>query len=114
MIGGKNQAQNQPTAWGTMLQSSSYGSTIPVIYGTTMSPLLAIWAANLRQGGSGKKFKNMKKGVQSYVENVDFLLGHNPIMGCLQCKVNGSMYPLTMTSTTFTASAGRGSYTITD
>ena len=54
----KNQSAQRPTAMGTLLQNSAYGSTIPVIYGQTQSVLLAIWAANLRQGGGGiKKFK---------------------------------------------------------
>jgi hypothetical protein len=53
----KTQAQQRPTAMGTLLQASAYGATIPVIYGQTQSNLLAIWAANLRQGGLGiKKF----------------------------------------------------------
>ncbi len=60
----KSQSAQRPTAMGTLLQNSAYGSTIPVIYGQTQSVLLAIWAANLRQGGGGiKKFKQKKKGI---------------------------------------------------
>lgn len=90
----KSQGAKQPTAYGSLLQSSAYGSAIPIIYGQTQSPLLAIWAANLRQGGSGKKKKALLKGAPTYVENVDFLLGHNPIMAVLQVWNNGSLLPL--------------------
>jgi hypothetical protein len=102
MQGFKSQAATKPTAMGSLLQASTYGATIPVIYGQTQSPLLAIWAANLRQGGSSKKGKGggskKKGGPPTYVENVDFLLGHNPIMAVLQAMVNGSLYPLTFKS----------------
>lgn len=114
MIGGKNQGAIKPTALGSMLQASTYGQTIPTIYGMTQSPLLAIWAANLRQGGSVKKFKQMKKGITTYVENIDFLIGHNPIMGVMQMWNNGSLYPLTFTSQSFTASGGRQSFVVSD
>ena len=96
MMSGKNQASQQLTAFGSMLQASTYGLTIPVIFGLTQSPLLPIWAANLRQGGSTKKFKQMKKGVITYVENIDFLLGKNPILGALQMWNNGALLPLTV------------------
>jgi hypothetical protein len=111
---GKNQASQRPTAFGSMLQAATYGMAIPQIYGRTQSPLLAIWAANLRQGGSTKKFKQMKKGITSYVENIDFLVGHNPVMGMLQLWNNAAPIPLNFVEATFTAGAGRGSYTVPD
>jgi hypothetical protein len=95
MFGGKNQSGTRPTALGTMLQASTYGMTIPVIYGMTRSPFLAIWANNLRQGGSGKKGKASKKGGQpDYVEAINLLLGHNPIMDMLQVWSNSTRYGL--------------------
>lgn len=114
MQGFKSQASQKPTAMGSLLQASTYGATIPVGYGQTQSPMLAIWAANLRQGGGVKKFKQFKKGITNYVENIDFLLGHNPIMGVLQVVVNGGNYPLNFTSQSFSAAAGAGSYEVTD
>ena len=90
----KSQGAKQPTAYGSLLQSNSYGSAIPIIYGQTQSPLLGIWAANLRLGGSGKKKKALLKGAPTYVENIDFLLGHNPIMAVLQVWNNGSILPM--------------------
>ena len=111
----KTQAQQRPTAMGSLLQASAYGATIPVIYGQTQSNLLAIWAANLRQGGGGtKKFKQSKKGITNYCENIDFLLGHNPIMGVLQIINNGSNTPLAFTKQTFSGAGGRQSFTVTD
>src|ERR1700735_2683733 len=92
MIGGKAQSRQRPTALGTMLQASTYGMTLPTYYGTTRAALLATWAANLRQGGSDKKGK--KKGVQTYVENIDFLLGSNPIECVLQTWNNSTKFPL--------------------
>jgi hypothetical protein len=111
----KSQSAQRPTAMGSLLQSSAYGSVIPNGYGMTQSPLLAIWAANLRQGGgSTKKFKQMKKGVTNYCENVDFLLGHNPIMGVLQVMNNGSNAPLNFASESFTSAGGRQSFAVSD
>jgi Putative phage tail protein len=98
MFSGKNQASQHPTAFGSMLQASTYGVVIPVGYGLAQSPLYAIWAANLRQGGSTKKFKQMKKGVTSYCENIDFLLGKNPIQGTRRMWNNGALLNLNFTS----------------
>lgn len=92
MLGGKTQAQQKPTALGSLVNASTYGATIPIIYGTGLATLLAIWAANLRKGSSGKKAKMKgKKGrPPTYVENVDFLLGQNPIEGVLQMWSNNT------------------------
>lgn len=114
-MAGKNQASQTPTAFGSMLQASTYGMTIPVVCGRTLSPLLAIWANNLRQGGSTKKFKQMKKGITAYTENIDFLLGYNPIFGVLQMWNNGAKYPLNfVTYSTAVTSGGSASVTISD
>ena len=111
----KNQAGTKPYAMGTLLQNSAYGSTIPVVYGQTLSVLLAIWAANLRQGGGSiKKFKQIKKGITNYCENIDFLLGHTPIMGVLQLSYNSGWFPLEFTSQSFTSVGGRQTFTVTD
>jgi hypothetical protein len=100
---------------GTLLQNSAYGSAIPVVYGQTLSVLLAIWAANLRQGGGNiKKFKQIKKGITNYCENIDFLLGHTPIMGVLQMAYNSGWFPLNFTSQSFTSAGGRQTFTVTD
>jgi hypothetical protein len=111
MMTGKNQSSQQMTALGSMLQASTYGMTIPDICGTTISNLLAIWAANFRQGGSTKKFKQLKKGITAYTENIDFLIGYNPILGVLQFWVNNGKYPLNFVTQTF---SGSGPWTITD
>jgi hypothetical protein len=103
---GKSQAAQKPTAMGSLLNSSTYGATIPKIYGMTISPLLWIWAANLRQGGSVKKFKQLKKGVTAYVENIDGLLGHNPILGVNQMWNNGATIPLALA--TYSQGGGSG------
>jgi hypothetical protein len=114
MFGGKNQASTRPTALGTMLQASTYGLTIPQIYGMTRSPFLAIWANNLRQGGSGKKGKASKKGgPPDYVEAIDFLLGHNPIMDMLQIWANSTKYGLDFVEVGYGGFAP-ASYTIAD
>ena len=100
---------------GTLLQSSAYGSTIPVGYGLTQSNLLAIWAANIRQGGGNtKKFKQVKKGIINYCENIDFLLGHNPVRGVIQVMNNGSNTPVNYTSASFSSAGGRQSFTVAD
>ena len=111
----KSQSAQRPTAMGSLLQNSSYGAAIPVIYGMTQSNLLAIWAANLRQGGGNtKKFKQIKKGITNYCENIDFLLGHNPIRGVIQVQDNGTNFPVAFTSQSFSGSGGRQTLTVTD
>jgi hypothetical protein len=45
----------KPTAMGIMLQASTYGMTIPVVYGRIKSTLLLIWLDGLRQQNGGKK-----------------------------------------------------------
>jgi hypothetical protein len=109
----KSQGQKQPTAMGSLLQSSAYGSAIPVIYGMTQSPPLAIWAANIRQGGNKGKLKQYKKGITQYVEDIDFLIGHNPVRGINQIMLNGSILPLSPQVQSFSY-AGGGSVEVTD
>jgi hypothetical protein len=107
MIGGKAQSASRPTALGTLLQSACYGAAIPTVFGCVRSPLLAIWAANLRTGGSDKKAK--KKGVQTYVENIDFLIGSNPIQGVLQFwGNNNARFPLNFVKLDISLSGGLG------
>jgi hypothetical protein len=115
MFSGKNQASQKPTAFGSMLQASTYGVVIPVPYGRCQTPLYAIWANNLRQGGSTKKFKQDKKGIISYCENIDFLIGKNPILSALQSWNNGAILPLNDEVYTTTATAGSpGVFTVPD
>lgn len=71
-----------------MLNASTWGRTIPEILGMTRSTFLAIWAANIRHGNSSKKGK--KKGVKTYIENIDMLIGTNPIEGVLQMWSNNT------------------------
>lgn len=85
MFGGKSQGAVRPIALGSTLNSSTYGQTIPVIYGRMKSALYMTWEANIRTSGS--KFKK-KKGSQTFAANVDFLLGHNPILGPLEFWMN--------------------------
>lgn len=115
MYSGKNQASQRPTAFGSMLQASTYGLVIPVPYGRCQTPLYAIWANNLRQGGSIKKFKQLKKGITAYCENIDFLIGKNPILAALQSWNNGAILPLSDQVYMTTATAGTaGVFTVPD
>ena len=101
MIGKASNSQIRTVALGATVQSSTYGQTIPRIYGRCKSALYLIWAANLRQGASGKGAKKenllgpLSKifGIgQGYLENVDFLVGHNPILNALQFWVNQTQW----------------------
>jgi len=83
MIGKHPYGQIPPTAFGVQLNSSVYGSAIPSIYGRVRARTLVIWSNNLRKGSSGKK-KKKKKGPPTYVENIDFLIGSNPILSALR------------------------------
>src|ERR1035437_4170568 len=111
MISGKSQAGTAPYAYGSLLQAATYGVAIPVGYGMTISPVLATWTANLRSFNSGKKFKSLKKNMQAYCKNINFVLGHSPIVGVNQLWNNSATIPVAYTSTTFT---GPGPWTITD
>ena len=104
MIGKATDSILKAGAVGTMVNASTYGRTIPLIYGTVRSPLLAIWAANIRQGSSSKKKK--KKGVQTYIENIDLLVGHNPLAQSLQWWTDANNFlPLQFKKATFTLSS---------
>jgi len=85
---------HRPTALGTLLSSGAYGATIADVYGTPRLPPMPIWAANLREGHSGKKFKS-KKGAVAFVENINMMVGSNPILNVLQIWSNQqNEYPL--------------------
>jgi hypothetical protein len=107
VIGGKSNAGVRPTALGSMLQSSVLGAVIPTVHGMVKSPIYPIWAANLRQGDSDKKDK--KKGVTTYVENIDVLLGSNPIQRAMQFWGNNNQrYPLNLVKLDTTIPAPTG------
>jgi len=120
MIGSKNQASVRPIALGATVANSTYGATIPVIFGRIKSALYLIWNQDLRQGSGGKKLKKIatlgKKGAPTYVERVDFLLGHNPIAGVLQFWQNQTTkLPLNFASYTLTIiDIFGGTFTIPD
>src|ERR1035438_2432194 len=101
MIGKASNSQIRTVALGATIQSSTYGQTIPRIFGRCKSALYLTWAANLRQGASGKgaKKENLLGPLskifglgQGYLENVDFLVGHNPILNALQFWVNQTQW----------------------
>jgi hypothetical protein len=107
---GKNQsnANTKPTGLGTTLGTSLYGTAIQTIIGRTKAALQLIWANNLRvnPNGSGKKGKGggKKGGPDNYLENVDLLLGSNPIVTPLQVWANQSdSYTLDFTTHEFTS-----------
>ena len=114
MLGKATDSILKAGALGSMVNASTYGRTIALIYGTTRAQVAATWAANLRTGASSKKSK--KKGVQTYVENIDFLIGHNPIGGPLQMWDNANtLYPLEFEKYTHTINfESWGSVTVPD
>ena len=95
MIGKLSNSRIKPQALGVTSNSSTYGQTIPVIYGRTAGALYLIWCANVRPGPSAKKGKGggSKKGkgaVTTYVANADCLIGTNPIAAILECWDNNN------------------------
>src|ERR1035437_9953972 len=92
MMGGKSNAKTQMYLAGLQSQSSVYGATIPVYYGCTRGTPLLIWAPGVwcRKGDGlhGSKKSSSIGGPTNYVENVDFLIGHNPIAGVLRFYYN--------------------------
>src|SRR6185437_14957317 len=116
MISGKTPASQRPTALGTLLQAATYGLAIPTGFGTTQTSILPIWTANLRQGSCrGKKKKLLKKkSPPTYVENIDCLIGSNPIEGVLQIWENGKRLPLNFVKYDFSPVFNTRAVTIPD
>ena len=115
MIGGKVHGQQRPTALGSLVNAMTYGMAIPTIHGTTQSNCLGIWAQHLRQGKCrGKKYKGKKKGTPNYIENIDFLIGSNPIEGVLQAYLNNGKYSLNFIRLQISSGAYPASYTFVD
>jgi len=94
MIGGKSNAWQRAYLAGIQAQTSVYGATIPVYYGRMRGSPLLIWQNGLRKGAGLSQKKGKKKGSPNFVENVDFLLGHNPIAGALQFWYNNAKLTL--------------------
>ncbi len=94
MIGGKSNAWQRAYLAGIQAQTSVYGATIPVYYGRMRGSPLLIWQNGLREGAGLSQKKGKKKGSPNFVENVDFLLGHNPLAGVLQFWYNNSKLKL--------------------
>lgn len=112
MLGGKQQSIFRNNAIGLVMQSSVYGNAVPIIFGRARGALYLIWAENLRQHHSWKKLL-FKKTQPTYAENVDFLLGQNPISGVLQMwEDNNTKLPLNFVSVSPTSISGN--YTIPD
>ena len=95
MIGKVAQNQIRPVGLGITSNSSTYGQTIPVVYGRTRGGLYLTWCANVRKGSSGKKGKGGggggkkgKGGTPTYIANVDCLIGTNPIVSPLEAWDN--------------------------
>jgi hypothetical protein len=113
MIGKAANSKIRSTALGLQFQSSVYGSAIPLIYGRTRCPLSMTWAKNLRESeNSSKKGKGSTGGKKSggdaptYSENLDFLIGCNPIVAPLQFWQNREQrYLLNFPVVTFTKAA---------
>ena len=119
MLGKTPASSIKPQALGTTPQSSTYGMTIPVIFGLAKVGLCLIWVNNIRQYGSSKKGKGGgKKGgaaIPGYAAAVDCLIGTNPIAGVIQCWDNNQA-KIAMGFDRFTAtlSGGASQVTVTD
>lgn len=116
MIGKHANSAIRPYALGLTPQSSVYGATIPVIYGLTRGAVYPIWVQNLRKSsGSSKVIKQKKGHPETYAENIDFLIGTNPIAAALQLwQNNNQKLALEYTSYSVTPAGGAGAVTISD
>lgn len=92
MIGNFGQSKYAPTLNGIMQSTSSYGATIPRIFGTVLASPLITWMNGLRQAPTSKKGGSKKSGhINTYRSNCNALLGHNPILSVLRCWANGPL-----------------------
>jgi len=102
---------------GLQAQSSVYGATIPVYYGTTKGTPLLIWLPGvwLRKGDglSGSKKSSSLGGPPNYIDNADFLIGHNPIAGVLRFWYNNTSRSLHFTKYTSSHAATSNGFSIT-
>lgn len=81
MLGGKTGAKIKNVSNGIRMDSSVYGTCIPVIIGRTRVSGKMIFAGNYRtHRGSSKKGGGKKGNATSYSGNFDWLIGYAPIM----------------------------------
>lgn len=112
MLGKTPSSATRPTLGGIQAGTSTYGSTIPTVYGVIRQQLLLIWLQNLRKVGQSAKSK--KKGsTPLYACNANFLLGSNPISNVLQFWLDNNQL-LDLLFQTHTATVSGGSVTIPD
>ncbi len=82
MLGGKAGSKVKPISNGIRMDTSVYGSVIPVVVGRTRIPGKMIFAGNYRtHKASTKKFGGKKGQKQtSYSGNFDWLLCYAPVV----------------------------------
>ena len=82
MLGGKAGAKVKPISNGIRMDTSVYGSVIPVVFGRTRIPGKMIFAGNYRTHKSSTKKFGGKKGQKqtSYSGNFDWLLCYAPVV----------------------------------
>src|ERR1035438_6093717 len=97
MLGKASNSQIRFVALGANVTSSTYGQTIPVIYGMTKVSLYLIWNFGPYDGSSSKSNKKVSwlpSWLQPPTYNmfVDYLIGHNPILNALQFWTNANQW----------------------
>ncbi len=113
MMGGKQNSLTRMYLAGLQGQSSVYGATIPVIYGVTKSTPMLIWLPGVwLRAGAGLGGKKSNKGT-NYVDNADFLIGHNPIAGVLRFWYNNAGRGLHFVKYSHTSAPGSGGFSVT-
>ena len=112
----KGGVPNSQAATSVRVQTSLYGVTIPLIYGTARVNPKLIWVNDFTatKVASGKKAGGGKKGGNNYDYTCacDFLLGHYPLAAILTGWMNKDFYYLCFASQTLTVSGGQVQITV--
>ncbi len=116
------------TPYGIAVNSSPYGKAVKLIYGLAQAQADLTWANNWQSHGSpvnsalaaatglstGKKSSGKKGGgTKYYSAAVDFLLGHNPILGILSSWYNNQKFIVDVVSASGVVADGQFSFTPT-
>ena len=91
MSGAKAIANQQPQLLGVQVSTCLYNTAIPLIVGTRRTSGRVVWYGYFRNGASGKKGKGAKKGLVTYVANLDVLLGFGPCWNVQSAWNNSSL-----------------------
>jgi hypothetical protein len=102
MKAGIGAGKHSGKAAGVQIQTSLYGSAVPLLYGRTKIPPKLIWVSNFQATNAGGKKGAAKKGAAGggydYTCACDFLLAHGPLRDLLNIWRNKDIFETFVTT----------------